>query len=176
MVTLDLQSFCTQLGDIVNRFAVEDLPARVADLLPAVLGKADLLTAGQRTVPPNGYGRHELFVCPGDGFSILALVWPPGISTPIHDHAQWCAVGMYEGAIRETRYAPAGTDGRGRALASATTVAERRPGDVMHLPVYGPNIHRIDNPGDRPAVSIHIYGGNWRKLGPNVDTVYGLAA
>ena len=41
-----------------------------------------------------------------------------------------------------------------------------------HLPVGGGDIHCMHNPTDRAAVSVHVYGGNSAKLGPNVVKVY----
>lgn len=171
----DFGHFCHGVVDIVGRTPEARVPERIAGLLPALLDAPGLLTDAQRLVPETGYGRYEIFLCPRDAFSVLAVVWPPGISTPIHDHAMWCAFGVYEGVIRETRYAAAGT-AAGGPLAAVADVAELCPGMAGHLPVASPNIHCIHNPTDRPAISIHVYGGNSRKLGPNVENIYTLAA
>jgi len=175
MTETRLNDFCGQVGGIVRRYPAVDVPRRVADLLPGFLADPMLLTDAQRAVPETGYGRNLMFVCPADGFSLIAVVWPPGISTPIHDHATWCAFGLYEGAMRETRYAAAGRPDS-RALAEATGRFDHAAGAVAHLPVAAPNIHCMHNPTDAPAISIHVYGGNAVKLGPNVETVYSLAA
>lgn len=170
-----LNDFCRRLGAIVSGHPAANMPRRVAELLPALLADPALLSETQRAIPETGYGRNVLFVCPEEAFSVIAVVWPPGISTPIHDHATWCAFGVYEGTMRETRYAAVGRSGA-RALAEATARTEHRPGAVAHLPVGAPDIHRMHNPGAVPAISIHVYGGDTRKLGPNVETVYSLAA
>ena len=175
MTTSSFQNICRRIGEIVRHTAEVDVPRRVAELLPPMLQDDDLLTDAQRAVPASGYARHDVFLCPADAFSVLAVVWPPGISTPIHDHATWCAFGVYEGTIRDTHYAPVGVAGD-RPLAEVARVFERQPGDVAHLPVASPNIHCVHNPTDRPAISIHIYGGNAQKLGPNVEKIYTLAA
>ena len=52
------------------------------------------------------------------------------------------------------------------------TVTEHLPGAVVHLPVGGGDIHSMHNPTDKDAVSVHVYGGNSVKLGPNVVKVY----
>lgn len=170
-----LNDFCRRVGAIVGRHSVAGVPCRVADLLPALLADPALLGAAQRAMPETGYGRNLMFVCPEEAFSMIAVVWPPGISTPIHDHATWCAFGVYEGSVRETRYACIGRSG-GHALAEATARADHGAGAVAHLPIGATNIHRIHNPTAAPAISIHVYGGNSVKLGPNVETVYSLAA
>lgn len=175
MKTPSFQDTCRHIGGIVRGTPAADVPRRVAELLPPLLRDRTLLTDAQRAAPAERYARHEVFLCPADAFSVLAVVWPPGISTPIHDHATWCAFGVYEGTIRDTHYAPVGVAGD-RPLAEVAGVFERRPGDVAHLPVSSPNIHCVHNPTDRPAISIHIYGGNAQKLGPNVEKIYTLAA
>jgi len=38
--------------------------------------------------------------------------------------------------------------------------------------VDAPNIHRIHNPTDEIAISIHVYGGNCETRGPNLDRIY----
>ena len=43
------------------------------------------------------------------------------------------------------------------------------------MPVDGPNIHTINNPTEEVAISIHVYGGNFEILGPNLDTIYTVA-
>lgn len=79
---------------------VEDVTAAVAPFL----GVPDLLAPEQRIGDPAGYRQHLLHV-PDDGaYSMVALVWLRGQSTPVHDHVAWCVVGTHEGAERETRY------------------------------------------------------------------------
>ena len=175
MTTSTFQDTCRLIGGIVRETPAADVPRRVADLLPPLLDDPDLLTDEHRMTPAEGYARHDVFLCPADAFSVLAVVWPPGISTPIHDHATWCAFGVYEGTIRDTHYVPAGVSGD-CPLAEVHRVFERQPGDIAHLPVASPNIHCVHNPTDKPAISIHIYGGNAQKLGPNVEKIYTLAA
>lgn len=175
MTVSRLHEFCHRVREIVGREPVEDVPRRISPLMPPLLADAALLTATQRALPAKGYARHEVFVCPSEAFSVLAVVWPPGITTPIHDHLTWCAFAVYEGVIRETRFEPAG-GGPGGPLASVSAVAELRAGDSAHLPVASPNIHSIHNPTREAAISIHVYGGNARRLGANVETIYGLAA
>ena len=98
-------------------------------------------------------------------------MWPAGIVSPIHDHKTWCAFGVFEGVIRETRYdhCPDEED-----YLNAVPVETKNwvSGDVVHLPVGGGDIHCMHNPTDRAAVSIHVYGGNSAKIGPNVLNVY----
>lgn len=167
----ELDGFCRAVAQIVQRSPKKETPACVARLLPELLSTPGLLCDAQRTAPPDCHGRHPLFLCPEDGFSVLAMVWPAGVVTPIHDHKSWCAFGVYEGVIEETRYRPAAVESE-RCEAEPVAKVRYRPGDVGHLPVDAPDIHRMHNPTGAAAVSIHVYGGNFEKLGPNLGRVY----
>jgi len=172
--TPSVARFCRDVGRVVDTVAPCDVPRRVAELLPVLLLQPDLLTPAQRRAPADGYGRNRVFLCPHDKFSVLAMVWPAGVSTPIHDHRDWCALGVYEGLIEETYYAPVSKAADCTAAVPTSTVRHRR-GAVAHLPVDAPNIHRIHNPTDKPAISIHVYGGNCETRGPNLDRIYDVS-
>ncbi len=168
-----LGAFCRAVGDIVATAPAAEIPSLIAEKLPRLLATADLLTPAQRSLPATGYGRHDVFICPGEAFSVLAAVWPAGIVSPIHDHLTWCALGIYEGIIRETRYAPKTADDDGTD-AVPVSVTDLRPGDVVHLPVDAPDIHCMHNPTDAAASSIHVYGGDANKIGPNLKKIYSV--
>jgi len=166
-----LARFCQSVGRIVASSPVCEVPARVAAILPDIISVPGLLSDSERQAPESGYGRHLVHLCPDDLFSVLAVVWPAGIFSPIHDHQTWCAFGVYEGVLEETRYLPA------RASTDCRTAIEQevvchKPGAIGHLPVHAANIHRMHNPTTEATISLHIYGGNSEKLGPNVDRVY----
>ena len=168
---MHIEDFCAAVGAIVGNHPECDVPARIAARLPELLADSKLLRPDQKTLPAEGYGRHEVFLCPSDTFSIIAAVWPPGYASPIHDHMTWCAFGVFEGIVQETRFRPAAADA---ACTDAVAVAVNRwlPGQAGSLPVGGGDIHCMYNPGERPAVSVHVYGGNSAKLGPNVVKIY----
>ena len=150
-----------------------DAPARISKLLPELLATPDLLPDAFRAVPAGDYEKREIFICPNGRFSLLAVAWPAGITLPIHDHATWCAFGVYEGVIQETRFAPAGAGATG-AEAVVTSCDSLGVGCVSHLPVGSADIHAIHNPTAATAISFHVYGGDSRQIGPNVKTVYSL--
>lgn len=168
---MGLKGFCRDVGLLVASNPVEEVPALIAEFLPDILKDRDLLTAEQKALPDEGYGRHDIFLCPNDDFSIIAAVWPAGIVSPIHDHKTWCTFGVFEGVIEETRYRPA-SDQDGCLDVIPVENQTWLVGDVAHLPVGGGDIHCMHNPTDRAAVSLHVYGGNSVKLGPNVVNVY----
>ncbi len=166
-----LGAFCRRVGEIIDTAPEAEVPSRIAALLPPLLATPNLLSPEQRAVPPYGYARHDVFICPSEAFSVLAAVWPAGIVSPIHDHKTWCALGVYEGVIRETRYVQAGA-AAGDAAAAVVSVTDLLAGDVAHLPVDAPDIHCMHNPTGEPAISIHVYAGDAGKLGPNVKKIY----
>ena len=94
-----------------------------------------------------------------EAFSIVAFVWGPGQIAPIHDHLVWGLVGVYEGAIEETRYKKIDNDEQdnGFHLEVVDTVIAKTH-DISF--VYPPNadIHGVRNPFDETAITIHIYG------------------
>ena len=170
---MELNTFCKTVGRLVADNPNEEVPGLIAGFLPEILADRDLLTAEHKSLPPEGYGRHDVFLCPNDDFSIIAAVWPAGIVSPIHDHKTWCTFGVFEGVIQETRYRAASNDQMCLDAIPVETI-DHMPGDVAHLPVpaLGNDIHCMHNPTDRAAVSVHVYGGNSVKLGPNVVKVY----
>ena len=104
MATLTLDDFCRKAGNITQPAQPADVPARIADALPGLLANEELLAPEHRFAPAGSYGRNVVFVYPSGSFSVLAVVSPPGIATPIHDHKTWCAFGVYQGDINEIRY------------------------------------------------------------------------
>ncbi len=166
-----IPAFCKTVGNLLATLPLEDVPAAVAEHLPVLLSCPDLLTPEQQSLNGEDYEKHEVFLCPHDEFSVLAVVWPAGIHSPIHDHKTWCSFGVLTGEIQETIYesVDAGAECvEARAIDSTHHVA----GSVTHMPVNAANIHCMHNPGATPAISIHVYGGNSSKLGANVDKIY----
>jgi predicted metal-dependent enzyme (double-stranded beta helix superfamily) len=140
----------------------------VADALPALLANPSLLRRAEREGSPEGYRQHVLHADPDGRFSIVALVWRPGQSTPTHDHVAWCVVGVYEGEERETRFVRRG----GGRLAPVDVQCYRR-GDVTYLvPAGEHDIHRVENIGADTAVSIHVYGTNIPRVGTSIRQRY----
>jgi predicted metal-dependent enzyme (double-stranded beta helix superfamily) len=168
---MELKQFCKTVGRLVADNPVENVPGLIAEYLPEILVDKDLLSAEHKACPSEGYGRHDVFLCPNDDFSIIAAVWPAGIVSPIHDHKTWCTFGVFEGVIEETLYRPASND-PSCTDAIAVEMVKHLPGGVAHLPVGGGDIHCMHNPTDKAAVSVHVYGGNSVKLGPNVVKIY----
>jgi len=166
-----ISAFCKTIADLLTTLPIEEVPGCIAEHLPSLLSCPDLLTPEQQSLNDEGYEKHEVFLCPHDDFSILAVIWPAGIHSPIHDHQTWCTFGVLAGEIQETIYEAinASSDCRDAVAVSST---HHIAGSVAHMPVNASNIHCMHNPGTTPSISIHIYGGNSTKLGANVDKIY----
>lgn len=132
----------------------------LADILAMAVIDPDLL-AGHPLAPSiDRYARHLLHA--GDGYTLLALVWLPGQQSPVHSHRTWCALAVHEGWLRETLYLPGHPVGE-RALYG---------GDVSHAPPDLARGHRMANVGSRMAISLHIYGAPYDRLGQDVNHIW----
>jgi predicted metal-dependent enzyme (double-stranded beta helix superfamily) len=131
--------------------------------------KLEALITGPRPIPPSVFLPREdrfamnLIYKPKDeSFSIVGAVWKPGQTTPIHDHLTWAMVGTYSGQEREAIFRRL-DDGSDPETARLERVSERN-NPRGHVTVLGSSgIHRVDNLGSEPALSVHVYG---RDIGP----------
>ena len=144
----------------------DDVSGRVAEVkkrLSALINQAPPLPDEVRQTSEGCYGRHFLYGDPDGRFEMVVMTWSPGQETPVHDHAGiWCVEGVVEGNIDVTRY----------------DVTEKLEGDLVRMrctevihaglgqcgalipPV---EYHRISNPYDHRAISLHVYGGRMRS-------------
>jgi predicted metal-dependent enzyme (double-stranded beta helix superfamily) len=98
---------------------------------------------------------------PEDGsYSLQVFVWPPGTGTKIHDHSSWGAYCCAIGSVLEERYERL-DDGSRPDHARLKKVWQlswsRKDGASTVLPGDG-GIHRVGNPGQSAAISVHLYG------------------
>ena len=93
-------------------------------------------------------------------FSLQTFVWPPSTKTKIHDHSSWGVYCCAVGSVLEERYERL-DDG------SLTDYARlKRAWQLWWSPEDGASsvlphdggIHRVGNPGDSLAISVHLYG------------------
>lgn len=129
------------------------LAARVAGALGELACERGLLTPEQRLGDAEHYTRHLLHADPDGRFTVLALVWLPGQSTPVHGHTAWGAVAVHEGrpTIGLYEYEP----GYG---ALPRQEIQCVPGEVSWVQAGIQYPHRIFNASDRPAITLHTYG------------------
>jgi 3-mercaptopropionate dioxygenase len=93
--------------------------------------------------------------------SVMAMVVPAGVATPVHDHLAWGLVGVYQGRQREKVYRRR-DDGSRAEYADLEQVAENMlsPGDVTTLLPPEGDIHMIETVSSEPSISIHVLGND----------------
>jgi len=93
-------------------------------------------------------------------FSLQVFVWPPETGTKIHDHSSWGAYCCAIGSVLEERYERL-DDGSVPEHARLKKVWQLswspEDGASTVLPGDG-GIHRVGNPGESTAISVHLYG------------------
>lgn len=93
-------------------------------------------------------------------FSLKVFVWPPGTRTRVHDHSSWGAYICAWGAVLEERYERIDDGSRfEHARLKKVWRLSWSPEDGASTVSPGDGgIHRVGNPGDETAVSVHLYG------------------
>jgi predicted metal-dependent enzyme (double-stranded beta helix superfamily) len=93
-------------------------------------------------------------------YSLQVFVWPPGTETKIHDHTSWGVYLCVVGSILEERYERLDDGTRldhARLRKFQHRMWSNEDGASRVLPRDG-GIHRVGNPGDEAAISVHLYG------------------
>ncbi|MFL5254326.1 MAG: cysteine dioxygenase [Rhodopila sp.] len=130
----------------------------IVSLDPFLLEGLDLAFSNER------YVRHHIHS--GKNYSLLAIAWLPGQASPIHSHKTWCALSVYEGHLTETLYS------RDEIGVDLTSEKHLFRGHVSHAPYGKPVAHRLGNNSTRPAISLHVYGVPFDRLGIDVNHVW----
>jgi len=106
------------------------------------------------------YVAHQHEARDGGSYSLQIFVWPPETRTQIHDHSSWGAYCCVVGSVLEERYERL-DDGSQLNYAHLRKVWElswsTQDGTSTVLP-YNDGIHRVGNPGNETAISVHLYG------------------
>ena len=137
----DLATLSRELGAIVHRDA-----QKLAD------GLADLRKKNR------GFERWLLARRSHPGVSVLVMAWPPGYSTPSHDHA-----GLW--GIELSLYGALEVESWSRASTSESWQLRGRdwlgPGDATWFDADPPYMHRCRNLSrHETALTLHVYGGD----------------
>ena len=93
-------------------------------------------------------------------YSLQIFVWPPSTETKIHDHSSWGVYCCAMGSVLEERYERLDEGSRldhAHLKQIWQLMWSREDGVSSVLPGDG-GIHRIGNPGDSVAISVHLYG------------------
>lgn len=143
-----------------------EIVSRVSPLVEKLLKDRDFLPAEYRVpLAHKAYSKYLLYKAEDDSFIVVAMVWRPGVTTPIHDHQTWGVIGVLQGREEETRYDRI-DDGsaQGHAMIRKAGTFSYGSGEVSVccLPQY--DIHSVKNIGDDVAISIHTYGGDQSSI------------
>jgi 3-mercaptopropionate dioxygenase len=153
-----LRQFIRESEAIVRTESTES--QKLSQLKP----KLELLLQSPGSVPARAFTpRRDRFAMnllhmPADkAYSVVAGVWKPGQTTPIHDHLTWALIGVYSGEERETLYRR--TDDKTNPKFAKLEMASEQVNKKGHVTVLGhTGIHKVDNISQSPAESIHVYG------------------
>ena len=115
-----------------------------------------------------GIGQWLLFRSGARDLCLFALVVPPGVATPVHDHLAWGLVGLYEGEQEETVFARrdvGASVGEAEDLSPAGERSVRR-GEFYALLPPKDDIHRVRTVSATASVSLHLLANDtgcvWR--------------
>ena len=93
-------------------------------------------------------------------YSLQIFVWPPGSRTRVHDHSSWGGFFCAGGSVLEVRYERLddGSVPDHARLKELWRVEWGREDGISTVLPYEGGIHRVGNPSEEPAISVHLYG------------------
>ena len=88
--------------------------------------------------------------------TMLKVCFPNGRRTPPHDHGTWAQILLLSGGEKNTLYRS--ENGKLRRASEVTL----EPGSI--LPMRADTVHVAECLGNRPAIGLHVYGGDIFEL------------
>ncbi len=171
----DLAQLIQDLGRAVTTAPCDGTRCRAVEQALVDAASPDLLPPELRQPDADHYARHLIYREPQGKFSMIAMVWGPGQSTPIHDHGGlWCVECVLQGRIEVRSYRPVDHPEDGRVGFTCAEVIGAGFGESGHL-IPPLDHHVLANPHDDVAVTLHVYGGDlvWcRAYVPHDDGGY----
>jgi predicted metal-dependent enzyme (double-stranded beta helix superfamily) len=153
-------------GVVHDRRPLEGRLDAIALLLADAVTAPGLLPARCRASSPDGYRTNIVHIAGDGSFSVVALVWLPGQRTPIHSHRCWCVVAVHEGVELETLY-----ELDDDTALRPTDHRMYRVGDVSWVSAES-DIHAVQNIGAARAISLHVYGTDYRRFASSILDTY----
>lgn len=110
---------------------------------------------------PGMFAQYLLYRGDTREISLMAMVVPSKIATPVHNHLAWGLVGVYQGKQMERVYRRT-DDGSVDGTAKLKRVAQNRlaAGDITHLLPPDDDIHMIETTSTESSISIHLLGND----------------
>jgi len=155
----------------IARLPTESALPRAARFLADLVKNSDFAEARILPLLAEAKHRRDWYVAreydrEDDSYSLKVFVWPAGTGTRIHDHSSWGAYACAFGTVLEERYDRL-DDGSIEEHARLKKAWQLRwspeDGASTVLPGDG-GIHRVGNPGEGVAVSVHLYGPRFGEM------------
>jgi predicted metal-dependent enzyme (double-stranded beta helix superfamily)/predicted enzyme related to lactoylglutathione lyase len=157
-----LKTFIAEIEQVVATSADRhDTIARLQPSFAALLADPTWLHADFRHPVAGKFVQYAIYRADDASLSVMAMVVPSGVATPVHDHRAWGLVGVYQGRQRERVYRRR-DDGSQPDFADLEQVAENilAPGDITTLVPPDGDIHMIETISSEPSISIHVLGND----------------
>lgn len=161
-----LQALVHDLHDALPHGA-DPHAARIAAALSTAVAAGGWLPPDKRRANHERYARHLIHADPRGQFSILAIVWAPGQSSPIHAHHTWSGVAIYHGTLTEMFYRL--SDGQPAPVEDSRVV--RETGSVR-FDLAKTVIHQLANHGKTNAISLHAYGVRGDQVSTAINRIF----
>jgi 3-mercaptopropionate dioxygenase len=158
----NLKTFIAEIEQVVATSADRhDTIARLQPSFAALLADPTWLHADFRHPVAGKFVQYAIYRADDASLSVMAMVVPSGVATPVHDHRAWGLVGVYQGRQREKVYRRR-DDGSQPDFADLEQVAENilAPGDITTLVPPDGDIHMIETISSEPSISIHVLGND----------------
>jgi predicted metal-dependent enzyme (double-stranded beta helix superfamily) len=162
--TPEVRSFIGEVKEIVaGTGSVEERLAAIRPHFSQLIANPHWLPEEFRRTPEEGgMGRdiaNWLLYRDTEGIlTLVALVLPSGVATPVHDHLAWGLVGLYVGEQTEEVYQAAAPVGPDDEHADLRLVAKNHFGAGSFYELIPPDgdIHRVVTTGAEPSISLHL--------------------
>jgi predicted metal-dependent enzyme (double-stranded beta helix superfamily) len=149
----------------LSEFPTELALRRAADFLARLVRDPDFVESQILPLLEEGRDGEDWYVArrhdAKDGsYSLKVFLWPPGTGTNIHDHSSWGAYCCAAGTVLEERYERLDDGSRpDHARLKKVWQLSWTPEDGASTVLPGDGgIHRVGNPAESTAVSVHLYG------------------
>jgi predicted metal-dependent enzyme (double-stranded beta helix superfamily)/catechol 2,3-dioxygenase-like lactoylglutathione lyase family enzyme len=158
----NLKAFIAEIEQVVASSADRrDTIARLKPSFGALLADPTWLHPDFRQPVAGRFVQYAIYRAEDASLSVMAMVVPAAVATPVHDHRAWGLVGVYQGRQREKVYRRL-DDGSQPDFADLQQVAENilAAGDITTLLPPEGDIHMIETISAEPSISIHVLGND----------------